>query len=45
MRGREPRQDVERRDRVDAARERERQSCAAGNVAGELRGDAFDEVT
>jgi hypothetical protein len=45
VRAREPREDVERRDRVDAAREREGQLRAAGNVARELRGDACGEVT
>ena len=45
MRGRKPGQNVEGNDRVDAARERERQPRAARNVARELRCDALAGLT
>jgi hypothetical protein len=42
---REPGEQVEQRDRVDAARQGERQARAARNVAIELGADALGEVT
>jgi hypothetical protein len=42
---RERREDVEQNDRVDPARQGERQARAARNVAGKLRADALGEVT
>jgi hypothetical protein len=42
---RERREELEQRDRVDAARQGERQARAARDVTGKLRADALDEVT
>jgi hypothetical protein len=42
---RERREEVEQNDRVDPARQGERQARAARDVTGQLRADALDEVT